>query len=151
MNEVSPADEGVRLHPLGTVSRAKHPRPPTYALYSPGQIVAALVTGTPIAGALLMSLNYRRLGLARLAFTSLAIGVGAMVVDIVYLMRSHVVPGFSVLVFAGSIHRAMRDGSLFDTHTERRGERASSWSVLVIVVAALSTWLMVSILAALAR
>jgi hypothetical protein len=50
---------------------------PAYTLYTPGSVALATVFGGPIAGTILMAINYRRLGRTENAALAVLSGIGA--------------------------------------------------------------------------
>jgi hypothetical protein len=93
-----------------------------------------------------MALNYKKLGHLRLACTTLALGLVATGIDVIGAWIWHATPGFSLLVGFGGIHRALRDGSLFDAHTTNGGEKCSSWSAAAVVAGILAVLLVLNAL-----
>ena len=65
-------------------------------LYSPAQVVLATFLGTPFAGMYLLSANRRRLGHARLATTTLLVGVVATAVLVAVAAAAPDHPGRSL-------------------------------------------------------
>ena len=110
--------------------------PPEYLLYSPGQIVASYLVGTAIGANVLMAINYRRLGLRWVAWSTLGLAVIATAADLVAALAWHRPPLFSILIGLGGWRRAMRDGSLYDQHTAAGGRRASSWGAVGLALMA---------------
>jgi hypothetical protein len=58
------------------------PLPPAHKLYDVGAVGVATLLGTPVAGSILMALNYRRLGKTRAAVMTFLAGIGVTVFDI---------------------------------------------------------------------
>jgi hypothetical protein len=124
----------------------KKPRPP---LYSPGQIRAAAVVGTFVAGCWLYATNQRRLGQRRGANITLAIGVISMVLLIVLALvlpdragvairRTAHVLGFGMYYLAKKQQVPLPAGL----------KRPSNWLVLGITVATMIVVVGVGIVAA---
>jgi hypothetical protein len=86
--------------------------------------------GSALGGSLLIAANYRRLGHVGLARTTLAIGAVATGVDLFAALRLHIAFSFMAVIAFGGVHRAIRDGGLFDVHTAGGGLRCSSWRAL---------------------
>jgi hypothetical protein len=124
----------------GTVESTK----PTYTLFDANAVALATFLGTPVAGASLMALNYRRLGKKGKAIATFLIGlaVSAVVVLLAWnLPRSTTTPIAMILLIA--IQRIARSlqGAVVTEHAERGGRPGSKWvafgcgaAVLVVIV-----------------
>jgi hypothetical protein len=118
---------------------------PTYTLFDANAVALATLFGTPVAGASLMALNYRRLGQTGKAIATILIGlaVSAVVVLLAWnLPRSASTPIALILLIA--IQRIARSlqGAAVKEHAERGGRPGSKWvafgcgaAVLVAIVA----------------
>jgi hypothetical protein len=105
---------------------------PTYTLYAPGQMGLAAFLGTPIAGSLLLGLNFSRLGNRRAAWTSYVLGVVATALLIALAIA---VPRFPSMLGIGSIAiiwmlGSTLQGAHYQRHLECGGRRASSWAAV---------------------
>ncbi len=72
--------------------RSAAPAPPAYTLFDSTAVGLATFFGTPVAGTILMAINYRRLGKAGQAAAAVVIGI--------------VVTGLAVLLWNGPCHKA---------------------------------------------
>jgi len=103
-------------------------------LYSPGQIAGATFLGSPVAGCVLMMLNFRRMGdftAANLALIAGAIGTIAIIV------LAFVLPdGFPNMVlpaaYTYAIYRYAKtvQGQAYDNLIAQGGSKGSGWAVL---------------------
>jgi hypothetical protein len=106
---------------------------PDYKLYSAGSIALATFFGSPVAGGVLMAINYRRLGRLAAAvhavvwtflFTAALITVALMLPDDVHIPNSaFVVPQIVAMYFVA----ASLQGPDVAEHEGRGGLRASAW------------------------
>lgn len=72
-------DAPLHVDPQLSVPSPQQTNAPSYRLFSPGQILAASLLGSIVAGSLLFAINERRLGRARMAWLSVAISIAAVV------------------------------------------------------------------------
>jgi hypothetical protein len=103
---------------------------PTYTLFDANAVALATFFGTPVAGASLMALNYRRVGKTGKAIATILIGlaVSAVVVFLAWnIPRSASSPIALILLIA--IQRMARSlqGAAVKEHTERGGRLGSKW------------------------
>ena len=117
------------------------PAAPSERLYSASQIAWATLIGSPLAGCLLLGLNYRTVGKPRAAWQSLIGGFGSLVV---LLSIGLVLPErFPSMVFPVASSLAMRQlakrlqGDTINGHLASGGKRASWWLTIGISVAIL--------------
>lgn len=104
---------------------------PTYTLFDANAVALATFFGTPVAGASLMALNYRRLGKGGKSIAAILIGlaVSAVVVLLAWnLPRSATTPIALILLIA--IQRIARSlqGAAVKEHAERGGQPGSKWA-----------------------
>jgi hypothetical protein len=120
-------------NPFATAEPQKPHRP----LYSPGQIGAAAVVGTFVAGCWLYATNQRRLGQRRGANITLAIGVISTALLIVLPDPAGVAIGrMAHALGVGLWYLAKKEqGSAFDAHLAAGGKRGSNGLVVGITFA----------------
>lgn len=112
---------------------------PEYRLFSPGQVTLATVIGSFLAGAILMALNYRRLGqpaAARKAFRLAAAALVALAVAGPFLPESSTV---SIGLAVGSVVAMNQlanqlQGSPCRSHAARGGRTGSGLAVVGIAI-----------------
>jgi len=103
-------------------------------LYSPGQIAGATFLGSPIAGCVLMTLNYRRMGDSTAA--NLALILGAIGTIGIIAMAFVLPDGFPNMVLPAAytylIYRYAKtaQGQAFDNLIAQGGRKGSGWAVL---------------------
>lgn len=126
----SPAtDFAIRVESDGEEGKTR----PSYKLYSVGSIVLGAFLGSPIAGGVLMAINYRRVGRFTAAVHAVvwttvftvAIVAGGMVLpdDVRIPNTSFVVPQIIAMYF---LAKGLQ-GSAIDGHQRRGGSLASAW------------------------
>ena len=103
----------------------------TNILYSSGQIAWATFLGAPIAGCILLALNYRQLGNATAANIALILGVfGSVLFNIIALLLPESFPN-SILPAAytfGMYYGAKSmQGEIFEARITNGGKKGSSW------------------------
>jgi hypothetical protein len=110
---------------------------PAYKLYSPAQAVLAAFLGTPLAGMYLLSANRRRMGHARLATTTLLVGVVATAVLVAIAAAAPDQPGrgLPLLTTLAMWYYAKQDQPLFDAHVSGGGRKESGWKAAGIGLA----------------
>ncbi len=106
------------------------PTPP-YTLFDASAVAADTIFGTPVAGCSLMALNYRRLGQARNAVTTLIVGIA--VTGLVMLLGWHLPHGASfpialALLFGMQRSAQSLQGSAVKDHVQRGGRLGSKWA-----------------------
>jgi hypothetical protein len=106
---------------------------PSYRLFDPIAVAIATAFGSPLVGAGLMALNYRRVGRSERALTALAIGV---LTTGLIIMCGYVVPsyatlavGISAVVAANQAAKAVQ-GAMLQKHLQLGGKLASRWTAL---------------------
>lgn len=114
------------------------PGPAGAPVYTPNQIALATFVGSPFAGTVLLALNERRLGRARLALPTLLVGffasaalvgIGAVLPDGVPTMPFALVGIFGM---RGVAH--LRQQALVAEHLARGGRKGSGWTAFGIGV-----------------
>ncbi len=99
---------------------------PRYKLFSPAQIGLATLLGTPFAGCILLTANYRRLGQIAYAVLTLAFGIFSIVLGYKYLITTETEEGF-LFEYLLSLSWATEESSL-------PYKIALVWVVIAIVV-----------------
>ena len=109
------------------------PPPPPYKLYTPGAVAWATAFGSPIAGCIILAMNYRRLGQRRAANKALVLGTLATIVIIILAL---VLPDsldratryLSLGILLGMLHLSKQLlGPLLKIHQEHGGQLGSRW------------------------
>ncbi len=113
---------------------------PDYKLYSAGSIALATFFGSPVAGGIVMAINYRRLGrlvaavhavVWTVVFSAAIITVAMVLPDDVHIPNSaFVVPQIVAMYFLA----ASLQGRDIEEHQRRGGLRASAWGAAGIGV-----------------
>ena len=115
------------------------------ALFSTAAVAVATYSGTPMAGFLLLAVNYRRLGREMPAAMAVAFG---MVLTALALLSWAVLPylwsvPLSLLLLVGTRLMAARlQGEAVAMHVSRGGRLASKWTAFAVGVACLSALLL---------
>ena len=105
--------------------------PPTYTLFDANAVGTATFFGTPVMGAWLMAVNYRRLGQMGHATTTLILGIA--VTGLVILLGWNLpqpadLPIALVLVFATRWGAQSLQGTAVKDHVKRGGRLGSKWT-----------------------
>ena len=105
--------------------------PPTYTLFDANAVGTATFFGTPVMGCYLMAVNYRRLGQAGRAATTLILGIA--VTGLVILLGWNLpqpadLPIALVLVFATRWSAQTLQGAAVKDHVQRGGRVGSRWT-----------------------
>jgi hypothetical protein len=118
---------------------------PAYTLFDANAVAIATFFGTPVAGASLMALNYRRVGKTGKAIATILIGlaVSAVVVLLAWnLPKSATSPIALILLIATQRMAGSLQSVAIKEHTDRGGRLGSKWVafgcgavVLVAIVA----------------
>ncbi|WP_348264777.1 hypothetical protein P8935_09605 [Telmatobacter sp. DSM 110680] len=101
---------------------------PNYSLYDSGAVALATLFGTPVAGASLMALNYRRLGRTGMAIVTLLVGLAVTSIVIALswnLPRAVVSPIALVLLIAVQQIARVAQGEAVKEHAEKGGRLGS--------------------------
>ncbi len=113
--------------------------PPAYTLFDSTAVGLATFFGTPIAGTILMAINYRRLGKAGQAAAAVLIGI---VVTGLAVLLGHFMPqaaafGIAAALFVGMKGAAQSiQGAAVAEHLREGGSLASNWTAFGLSVAA---------------
>jgi hypothetical protein len=103
---------------------------PAYKLHDAGSVAVATLLGAPAAGAILMALNYRRLGEKGLAVITLLAGflVTALLVLLGYVAPNAASTGIGIgLLIAMRLIASKVQGPQIAEHVRRGGKLASKW------------------------
>jgi hypothetical protein len=105
--------------------------PPAYTLFDANAVGTATFFGTPVMGCYLMAVNYRRLGQASRAATTLLLGIA--VTGLVILLGWNLpqpadLPIAVVLVFATRWSAQNLQGAEVADHVQRGGRLGSKWT-----------------------
>jgi hypothetical protein len=116
--------------------------PPPYKLFSVGAVTLATLIGSPLAGAVLMAINYRRLDRKRTANACVVWGIvgTAALFGLAFILPARIpTPIVAVvpIVVMNSIAKFLQ-GEDLQRHERRRGQRASLWAAAGIGVASLA-------------
>jgi hypothetical protein len=110
---------------------------PSYKLYTPGAVGLATFLGSPIAGTVVMAINYKRLGNRSAAGKALALGfVGTVALGTVAALLPQALslaPSIGAWVGMNSIAKSLQ-GEVVEEHTSRGGQLASNWKAAGIAV-----------------
>lgn len=104
--------------------------PPAYSLFDYRAVGLATFLGTPLAGSILMALNYRRLGEKAAAGTMVAGGIVLTGLSILlgYALPSGASATVGIAVLMGVVYGAKAlQGAQVEEHTRRGGKLASRW------------------------
>src|SRR5581483_11275748 len=124
MNETYP-------FPAGDTSMPSALPPPSYKLFDSGSVVIATLLGSPIAGTLLMGVNYHRLKMGSKAALSILLGILATVFAIWF--GNKIPTAFSTTTAIGlllctwSAAKTLQ-GPIIADHTSRGGKLSSRWA-----------------------
>lgn len=130
LNYAAPPGEPVPVEP-----------PPPYKLFSVGAVTLASFLGSPLAGAVLMAINYRRLdkkGAARASVVWGVVGTAALV-GLGFILSARIpTPVVAVVpvVVMNSIAKYLQ-GEDLQRHERRRGQMVSLWAAAGIGAASL--------------
>ena len=111
---------------------------PPYKLYHPGTIAAATAMGSPLAGAIIMALNYRRLGQPKAAWCTIMIGIilTILVIALGLTVFKSIPRQFIILTEGLGAYFICKvlQGQAFEQHMKSGGVRASGWGALGITI-----------------
>ena len=126
--------------------------PPTYRLYTPGQVLLATLLGSPFAGSLLIAADYSRRGNRNAAWTAAitgALGTVALVA------LASLIPGSSPAAMAGAFGTYYAAKQLLPpmllAHERAGGRKASNWAAAGIGAACMAAILVPILYVALAE
>lgn len=127
---------------MTTIQRhMRAPMNPSAHLFSPQAVVWHTILLTPIVGACLVAMNWSRLGDRRRSATSVAVGLGALI--IITAFGALISPQASVAGLVGgtvalSIGWYQEQKIVFNTHMLVGGDQAPSWPMSIAGVVFLS-------------
>jgi hypothetical protein len=123
-------------HPKAMPNRATEQ---SVVLYSTGQVLVATFFGAFLAGAILMAMNYRRIGSTR---ATAAIVIGALASVALFLFSGFVLPeSFPAIIVNVASLLVMRSvctfyqGATLEAHFQQGGAKGSSWAAVGIGLA----------------
>jgi hypothetical protein len=114
---------------------------PGYKLHSPGDAALATFLGSPLAGCIVLAINYFKLGRSLAGWQAILLGLLASIalVTLGVKMPAHS-PGFLVavvsLIATYGLAKALQ-GSIYENHLSEGGEKASGWIAAGIGIACL--------------
>ena len=111
-----------------------------YRLFDSGAVLLATFFGSPLAGAIVMAVNYGRLGKSGKAFLAVVLGLAAtaLLVEIGLSGKTQYSPlGIVFLLATWQIAR-MTQGKDVQEHTARGGQLGSKWTAFFIALATLA-------------
>jgi hypothetical protein len=114
---------------------------PAYRLFDSTSVAIATLFGSPIAGTILMGVNYRRLGNASSQALALVIGLAATGVAVLlgYLMPQGATGGVAVaLLLATRTAAKSMQGPAVEQHVSQGGKLGSRWAAFGVGLAALA-------------
>jgi hypothetical protein len=118
-------------------------------LFDSGAVGLATLFGGPLAGSILMAVNYKRLG--RTSQGVLAVILGAIVTAVLIAVgwdSTHVSGALGLVVFLGTWQLAKAtQGSEVEAHVARGGQLGSKWLAFAIAIATLAVLTGASVLA----
>jgi hypothetical protein len=124
---------------------------PTYELFDANAVFLAALLGSPVAGGILMAINYKRLGKGGAAVGAIVMGIGVTAIAALagYFTPGTYAAGISVafVVAMKGLAQAMQ-GKAVEHHEQLGGELASRWAaagVGLVMLAVLSGVLFVAI------
>jgi hypothetical protein len=103
---------------------------PTYQLFDSRAVAIATLLGTPVAGAILMALNYRRLGQKSKATLAVVYGIvaTALATGVGFFLPQGVGSGVGIgLLFATMNVAKSLQGPAIEEHQRQGGKLASRW------------------------
>jgi membrane protein YqaA with SNARE-associated domain len=128
------------------------PPAPAYRLFDANSVLIAAILGSPVAGATLMAINYRRMGKAQKAILAVAVAIVATVAG---SLLGYFVPAFATTVVAITLALATKgaaqhwQGRVVADHFVRGGGLSSKWAAAGVGVAFLAVFFGVIFLGAL--
>jgi hypothetical protein len=110
------------------------PTRPPYKLFAPFQIAGASIFGSPMASAILMAVNYRRLGRPRAAWLVLALGLPVAVIAVATMIATYEKGPWVELLWIWVMWGVARmtQNDIVNKHMDARGQLASGgWMFLI--------------------
>lgn len=125
-------ERGYPMEDVSTAESDAEAQRPTYKLFSPTHVGVATFLGSPLAGAIIMAVNYARLGRAQAARTAVVLGaIGTGLLVAVGFALPDEVPssglGIAGLAVMSLVARKMQSAA-FEEHIRRGGKKASGWN-----------------------
>jgi hypothetical protein len=110
--------------------------PPAYRLYDVGAAALAAFLGSPLAGAVLIASNYRKLGQGGNGLLALLLGAGASVGEIYLGLTSTKSPAIATLALFAITWFAANElqGSAIKTHVAWGGQLFSKWRAVWVAL-----------------
>jgi hypothetical protein len=110
--------------------------PPAYRLYDVGAVALATFLGSPLAGAVLIASNYRKLGQGGNGFLALLLGAAASAGEIYIGLTSTKNPAIATLVLFAITWLAAKElqGNAIKTHVAWGGQLFSNWRAVGVSV-----------------
>ncbi|HVN94704.1 MAG TPA: hypothetical protein VMT38_13470 [Terracidiphilus sp.] len=111
--------------------------PPAYRLYDVAAIAIAAFFGGPLAGAILMASNYRKLGQGNNAMLALVLGAAGSAVEIFLSLKSTASPLVAtvVLFLATAVAGRQLQEQAVKTHVAWGGQLYSKWRAFGVAIA----------------
>jgi hypothetical protein len=112
--------------------------PPAYKLFRPAAVVWATFFGNFFGGAVILALNYRRLGNRRAAWVTLLIAGGLLACYVPVLASlpgrfvGATLPVTLAMLLVMSVLATRLQGKLYEDHVRRGGPQASGWAAVGI-------------------
>ncbi len=114
---------------------------PAFTLFDSGSVGLATFLASPLAGAALMTINYRRLGKGGAAAGVIAAGIAITGVGILlgYLLPDYASIGVAIgLLFAMKGYAQSTQGQAVEEHVRQGGRKASRWAAAGIALGLLA-------------
>jgi putative Ca2+/H+ antiporter (TMEM165/GDT1 family) len=100
-------------------------------LYSPGHVAWATFLGSPIAGCVLLAMNYRRLGDMTAAITALVSGfiVTSLTLVIAFFLPDNFPSSILSMVSTATMYQVAKSlqNNAYERHLAKGGSKASTW------------------------
>jgi hypothetical protein len=126
----------------------------SYRLFDHGAVALATLFGSPIAGTILMAINYRRLGKPSSAVGAVACGIvgTGLAIALASLLPQGISSGMSIVLLLVMMNAAKTfQGSIIEEHKRQGGKLASLWvaffislGVLAVIVLGVVAWVFLS-------
>lgn len=142
--EPGPEEPLQHVAPTPCADQDESVAPPAYKLYNDGAVGLATFFGSPLAGSIVLAINYKRLGKSAAAWKAVLLGTlgTALLVGIgIAIDNSAVGSGIGIGVLVGMMGLARSvQGPVVAEHVSRGGRLASGWGatgigVLTVVLA----------------
>ena len=138
---IIPAVHGSDGMAFATANAARVPAIPNYRLYDPTSVGLAAFFGSPIAGTVLMAINYRHLGRKSSAIIAVILGIAATALAIA--LEPYIPSTFTsvaaIALFVGTYNAAKTlQGPIVEKHEVAGGGLHSRWAAFGISLAVLA-------------